>query len=85
MAKLMAQLRVHNTEELCGGDTPLADNRLFQYALKFAGEEELPAIEREYQRACCIMKDKDSRALAKKTGQFIGKEFRAGNTGSILL
>ena len=134
IGKLMAEQKVHNLDELSCIYSPLNEQNLFRHALEFAGEEELPAlqkclnannqhiealrverhnheqaaIEREYQRACYIMKDaedeldvdamdrarkifsklgsyKDSKALAEKAGQFIDKEFRAGNTGSILL
>ena len=46
LAKLMAQLKVHNTEELCRVDVSLADNRLFQYALRFAGNDEKTAIQK---------------------------------------
>ena len=46
MAKLMAQLKVHNTDELCKVDVPIGDNRLFQYALRFASDDEKAAIQK---------------------------------------
>ena len=40
IGKLLAKLRLHNTEELCNVSAPLTEYKFFQYALRFANENE---------------------------------------------
>ena len=94
LAKLMAQLKVHNTEELCRVDVSLADNRLFQYALRFAGNDEktaiqkylednaehLAALQQEQQKIQDEeLKQKEAEALEKKYQDAVNSKTRADN------
>ena len=45
LGKLMAELKVHNTDELSKVSTPLKEHKLFQRALSFATEEEKRTLE----------------------------------------
>ena len=45
LGKLMAELKVHNTDELSKVSTPLKEHKLFQRALSFANEEEKRTLE----------------------------------------
>lgn len=40
LCKLMAQLKVHNIDELSSVSSPLSEQKLFKHALEFAGDEE---------------------------------------------
>ena len=46
LGKLMAELRLHNADELSNVPSPLSEQKLFRRALEFANDEERSTIQK---------------------------------------
>ena len=83
LGKLMAELKVHNTDELSKVSTPLKEHKLFQRALSFATEEEKRTLENYLETQEQNIKEKTySKALKNK--EKINSSFDAQNIIKVL-
>lgn len=69
LGKLMAELRLNNTDELSNVTSPLGEQKLFQRAVEFAGDEEKIALEK-----CLEANTVHIEAMKQKAREYLQKQ-----------